>query len=367
MKKEEQYSIRFQQASDSSFETELTQAVENYFLFQKHGRYATPSLWIKLIGLLFSFIAIFVSIFLLKPTVPIFLFLALVLGINKAAIGFNISHQAMHHSLSPKKWINQLMGLSFNLVGMSHQMWHIKHNVFHHAYTNIYAYDEALKEDETFRFSKDARWKPIHRIQHIYGPIAYAVFTFFWAFWLDFEKFFRYRFRGVQTQKIYYSISDVLIFWGTKLYYVLVFLILPIQLLPYSAGNLLLGFGIYHLVSSTLITHILQVEHVNDLTHEVDVSESGEISTSWLQNQLEGTSNFTAKNKAWAWFLGGVNFQIEHHLFQNVASCHLPELSKIVKQVAEKHQLAYHCFPNFKSALFSHYRQLKQYGLKPTS
>lgn len=106
MKKEENLRIRFRTASNSSFETDLTQAVENYFMFQKNGRYATPSLWLKLIGLLISFITLFVSIFFLKPAVPIFLLMAFGLGVNKAANGFNISHQAMHNALSPKKWIN---------------------------------------------------------------------------------------------------------------------------------------------------------------------------------------------------------------------------------------------------------------------
>lgn len=182
-----------------------------------------------------------------------------------------------------------------------------------------------------------------------------------------FREILQVSFRRCTISKIYYSPTDVLIFWATKLYNITFFILLPIQVLPYSGGILLFGFVLYHVVSSTLITYILPVEHINDRTIEVDVTENGDIQCSWMQNQLEGSSNFKARNRVWAWFLRSVNFQIEHHLFQNVASYHLPELSKIVQQVTEKHQLAYHCFPNFKSALFSRYRQLKRFGIKPTS
>ncbi|MBI3234473.1 MAG: acyl-CoA desaturase [Bacteroidetes bacterium] len=357
--------ITFNQKEHQQFWSECREKVEDYLKQQRNGRHASNALWGRMLFLVLLFISCYIAIFAFQPSYIYFLLICITMGLTIASIGFNISHQAVHGCISSNPMVNKLFGYSFNLVGMSDQMWKIKHNVYHHAYTNIYAYDEALKEDETFRFSQDARWLPRHQFQHIYGFFAYAAFTFFWAFWLDFEKWFRYKNVGVQGHKIKYTHSEKAIFWLTKIYYIVAFLVIPAMVLPYSIGQMITGFLLMHLVSSTFITHVLQVKHLNESTQMTQVDQNGFAEHSWAVNQLIGTSNFTAKNPIWQWFIGGVNYQVEHHLFPNVASCHLPHISEIVQETATKHGLPYYMHPNFNVAMVSHYKFLKELGQKP--
>jgi linoleoyl-CoA desaturase len=355
--------IKFNQYNHENFWNELRQEVNQYFTSRGISIYASKTLWAKMIFLVVLFVAVYLSPFVFEmPLWSMWLF-TIVLGILIAAIGFNISHQAAHCCLSPHPKINRLMGLSFNLFGMSDYIWMLKHNVSHHAYTNIYSHDEALKEDETLRLSKDARWLPKHRHQHLYGPLAYAIFTFAWFFWLDIDKLMRYNGWGSRHAKPH-PVGEVVLFWATKVYYVIVFIVLPNILLPITFGQWAVGFFTLHIVSSLLITNILQVEHLNEDVKMPEVDAEGKVSTSWAVSQLQGTSNFKT-NAFFQWISGPVNHQIEHHLFPNIAGCHFPEISKIVKAKAQKFGLQYQCYPSFTAALVSHYKMLKELGRRP--
>lgn len=355
--------IKFSQKQHAQFWDELRAEVHDYFASQGLSTYANARLWAKMVFLVFLFVGSYLSLFFI-PMPPWAMWLVCVaLGVLIAAVGFNISHQAAHGSLSPSPKVNRLWGFSFNLFGMSDYMWMIKHNVSHHAYTNIYANDEALKEDETMRFSKDAKWYPRHRYQHLFGPLAYGLFTVFWFAWLDIDKLMRYNAWGSKSPKPHPK-KEVFIFWFTKVYYVVAFIVLPNVFLPISFGQWVIGFLTMHFVSSILITNILQVEHLNEKVKIAEVGDNNLVTTSWAVNQLEGTSNFKT-NVFFQWISGPVNYQIEHHLFPTIAGCHLPAISKIVEAKAREHGLQYQCFPTFTAALISHYKQLKELGKKP--
>ncbi len=355
--------IKFDQKKHAAFWDELRSEVNAYFTSHGISPYANPRLWAKMILLLVLFTGAYLSLFLIVMPVWTMWLVCIGLGVLIAAVGFNISHQAAHGCLSSSPKINRIMGFSFNLFGMSDYMWMIKHNVSHHAYTNIYVNDEALKEDETMRFSKDAKWFPRHRFQHIYGPIAYGLFTFFWFAWLDIDKLMRYNAWGSRKKQPHPK-KELIIFWATKVYYIIAFVVLPVVLLPVNMGQWAIGFLTMHVVSSILITNILQVEHLNEKVKIAEVGEDNIVTTSWAVNQLEGTSNFKT-NVFFQWISGPVNYQIEHHLFPTVAGCHLPAISKIVEEKARRYGLQYQCFPTFTSALVSHYKQLKVLGEKP--
>jgi linoleoyl-CoA desaturase len=355
--------IKFNQKLHSDFWDELRGEVHAYFTTKQLSPYANARLWAKMILLVVMFVGAYLSLYLFSMPLWLMWTICVVLGILIAAVGFNISHQAAHGALSPSPRINRLMGFSFNLFGMSDYMWMIKHNVSHHAYTNIYANDEALKEDETMRFSKDAKWYPRHRYQHLFGPLAYGMFTVFWFAWLDIDKLMRYNAWGGRSEKSHPK-RELFIFWTTKLYYIIAFVVLPNVFLHIHFGQWAFGFLTMHFVSSILITNILQVEHLNEKVKIAEVGEDQIVTTSWAVNQLEGTSNFKT-NVFFQWISGPVNYQIEHHLFPTVAGCHLPAISKIVETKAKKYGLQYQSFPSFTSALVSHYRQLKVLGERP--
>lgn len=356
--------IHFNKEFQSAFWDELRLEVKAYFHNNNISPYASKGQWVKMITLIVVYVCIYLSLFMFSLPLWSMWLLAFLLGLGMCAIGFNISHQAAHGALSKNHSLNRIMGFSFNLMGMSDYLWMLKHNVSHHAYTNIYENDEALKEDETLRLSEDARWYPYHRFQHIYTPFVYALFTIFWATTLDLDKLRRYNGCGSRSPKPHPA-TELMLFWMTKVFYITVYFVLPLYFLPVSFFQFCIGFVTMQMVGSSLITHILQVEHLNEEARVVKAAESGSVPVSWAVNQLEGTADFRVKSRIFQWFIGPVNYQIEHHLFPHIEGAHLPAVAKIVEAVARKYGLAYHVYPSFWSAVISHYKLLEKLGRKP--
>lgn len=357
--------IHFNRNLDAEFWQTLKTRINQVFQSEKISIHASKLMYIKLFFWILMFIIPYLLLVFTTWALIFKWFLCVMMGISMAGIGFNISHQAAHGAISSKKWINRAFSLSFNLVGMSDYIWRIKHNVFHHAYTNIYEADEALKEGEVLRLSADATWKPIHQFQHFYTAFVYAFFTIFWAFFLDIEKLIRYNGNG-NLEKKAHPTGEVILFWATKIYYVFIMFIVPYFYLKYSLSVICIGFLTIHIIGSSLITHVLQVEHLNEEAIIPTLGDDRKIEKSWAANQLEGTANFKTTSRWFEWFIGGCNYQIEHHLFPHICSEHYPKISKIVEQTATEFGLKYHSFSSFSSAIDSHYRLLKILGQKNT-
>jgi fatty acid desaturase len=79
-------------------------------------------------------------------------------------------------------------------------------------------------------------------------------------------------------------------------------------------------------------------------------------------HQVEATVDFAPHDRILTWFIGGLNFQIEHHLFPRVCHTHYPALSKMVERVRLKHGVRYATHPSATAALRSHYRWLRKLG-----
>lgn len=354
------------QSSQQEFWKTLRYRTSIYFLRNNISKYANAHMYFKIFFMLSLFIAPFFLLMYMELSGITQIILCVVMGIGMAGIGFNISHQAAHDAISGKPWVNRLFSLSFNLVGMSDYIWKIKHNVFHHAYTNVYEMDEALKEGDVMRLSYDAPYKSMYRFQHIYGILVYALFTVFWAFVLDFEKLKRYNAHGAREKKSHPA-GEVILFFATKIYYICIAFILPHYVFGFSWLQVITGFLIVHVVASLLITHVLQVEHLAEEIAAVSPDAHGNVNKSWAQNQLEGTCNFYTWNKVFNWYIGGCNYQIEHHLFPQICSIHYPAISEIVRTTAHEFGLQYICHDSFGKALVSHYKQLQSLGQNPLS
>ena len=73
--------------------------------------------------------------------------------------------------------------------------------------------------------------------------------------------------------------------------------------------------------------------------------EGAHIESEWAVHQVATTVNFATQNKMWNWLFGGLNFQVEHHLFPRISHVHYPELNKRLKQVCAEFNVAYQEFP----------------------
>jgi linoleoyl-CoA desaturase len=343
----------------NSFRAELKKRINQYF--QETGKAATGNiaLYTKAIVLLSAFFFLYVHLVFFTPQTVFAIAECVLLGFVVAGIGFNIMHDGAHGSFSKHAWMNNLAAFSLNLLGGSHFMWNMKHNVIHHAYTNIDGIDDDIDIKPWMRMSTTQPKYKLHKYQHIYFWVLYALLYILWIFVLDYQKYFKRRIGGMPLKKM--SAADHLIFWGFKVLNLAMFIAVPIYVLGFATW--ITGFLIFGVVAGLVISIVFQLAHTVEHTHfpMPDVA-TGRLEDEWAVHQLKTTANFAPRNKVINWFVGGLNFQVEHHLFPNISHIHYPALNKIIKQACEEFSVTYIEYPKMRHAIASHVSFLKQMG-----
>jgi linoleoyl-CoA desaturase len=287
-------------------------------------------------------------------------FLSFVMGIGMAGIGFSVSHDALHGAYSSNSSINKLLGYTFDLMGANGYIWKITHNIIHHTYTNIHGHDEDLEVAGFIRLSPHSEFKSVHRIQHILAFFAYSFATFFWVFIKDYRYFFKENLGPYENKS--HPVSEWITLIVTKILYYSYTLVIPYLVLDITILQLLIGFISLHLTAGLILGIIFQLAHVVEETDHPEPNEENMIDEHWAIHEMVTTNNFARDNKPLSWYIGGLNFQIEHHLFPKVCSIHYPEISKIVEQTANEFDIPYNHHETFREAVASHYRTLKKFG-----
>jgi linoleoyl-CoA desaturase len=284
------------------------------------------------------------------------------MGLCASGLGFNIGHDALHGAYCANKTLNMLAGHSFSLIGANTHNWVILHNRIHHTYTNVAGADGDLEPIPLLRFYPEAKdYRGYHRFQYLYAPFLYAFTSFVWVFKKDFDHIFKTSHMGYQKPPLPKGEFGRLI--GFKSLYFFLFLLAPLIWSDYGVGGVIAGFLAAHAAQGLSLALVFQLGHLvegPEIAHA-----SSQAGLSWHRVQLHGTCNFASQSRVAAWICGGLNQQIEHHLFPNVSHVHYPALSKIVKATAEKHGVPYHEHPTYLSALRSHFRVLKRCGRAP--
>jgi linoleoyl-CoA desaturase len=300
-------------------------------------------------------------LFLFADLTPVqFFFCWVVMGVGVAGIGLGIMHEANHGSLTGQPWLNKLFGYSLNLIGGNSLSWRIQHNVLHHSFTNVHGIDEDLEGGHIMRFTPKEPWKKRHRLQYIYAWALYSLMTFSWVLLKDFKRLKKYNDLGlVKMQNTTYAKAFMTIA-VSKVIYLTYIIAIPL-IVGYSVGAVLLGFVFMHLIAGLLLAMIFQPAHVIE-SHEFHHSTDVEINQSYESHQLNTTSNFAPNNKLLTWYCGGLNYQIEHHIFPSISHVHYPEISKIVRATAEEFGLPYRSAGSFRDALRIHQRTMKKLG-----
>jgi linoleoyl-CoA desaturase len=292
--------------------------------------------------------------------------LCLLMGFGLAGIGLSIMHDANHGSYSTKSWINDGLGYSLNVVGGNAFNWKVQHNVLHHTYTNIHDVDEDISPRGILRMTPHGPWKSIHQFQHLYAWFFYGLMTLVWVSLKDFLRIGKYEKEGlVKKQKTTFS-REWLILASSKVIYFAYILVLPLIVMDITWYQWLVGFLIMHYVAGFILAVIFQPAHVIDGTEYPLPDDEGKMENSWAIHQLHTTTNFANENKILSWYCGGLNYQVEHHLFPNVCHVHYRNLSSIVKKTAHEFGLPYKAAPTFTQALWLHGKLLKELGKKPT-
>lgn len=324
------------------------------------GRVATGDwrLWHKAIILLTAFFSIFGMILFTEYPGWIKILLCIVLGAITASIGFNVGHDANHGSFCANKKRNNSFRLSFNLHGIFSFFWREKHNVLHHTYTNMNGFDEDISGVRILRMHPDQIWRPIHHYQALYCWFLYGLLHIGWVWFNDFKKYFQ---GHIEKKKLHMKKKDHLNFWMTKIFFGTFFCALPWIFLGFKTW--IIGYLVYEFSVGIITSIVFQLAHVVEKTSQPAVLVATE--EEWILHEVLTTANFGMKNKALSWFVGGLNFQIEHHLFPKVSHVHYPFLSIKVQEVCKEHGVPYNKYSSFWSSLKSHARKMAELGRKP--
>lgn len=351
---------KFDNTQSKDFLIDLRKSVDDYFKNHKKTRFGNTDMMVKTI-FMFSlyFIPYLVIVSNSIDSNFVYWLMWVLMGVGTAGIGLSVMHDANHGAYSKNKGINRLLGISLNLLGGSAENWKIQHNRLHHTYTNIHDMDPDVSPMGLLRFSPQAKWKKIHQYQHIYAWFFYGLMTFSWATNKEFKQLNDFLKENVITSKEYRSLMIEMVIWKV-IYYGYIFAI------PYFVGDISLGFWLLcfmsmHFVAGLILSTIFQTAHIMPNSDYPRV-KNGTVENNWAIHQLETTTNYAPKSKFFSWFVGGLNFQIEHHLFPNMCHVHYKAISQIVEEKSKKYKLPYSSYNTFFRALVEHTKMLKQLG-----
>lgn len=358
-------SVKFVNPEQRAFYQALKQNVQQYFIDNGISTHANATMVTKSIVLVLMYLIPFAIILFVQPSLAITLGLWALMGVAFAGIGMSIMHDANHGAYSSSPAINKWMGYTVNLAGSVVFNWKLQHNVLHHTYTNIQHLDEDIASKAGMRFTDHAPLKRAHRLQFLYIFGHYSIMTLYWIFAKDFVQLIRYRKDGVNAASPAEYRMQIVRLIAIKLTYFFAFLVMPTLIFHIPFGEVIIGFLLMHVVGSLILSLVFQLAHTVEGTDHPIPDADGNIHNIWAVHQLHTTMNFSRKNKILSWYVGGLNYQVEHHLFPKICHVHYPKIAPIVKKTAEQYNIPYLESPTFWSALRSHMRLLYKLGRVP--
>ena len=345
----------------AGFRSVLTERVDEYFQAAGVPRTGDWRMFLKTAIILAWLAVSYVLLVFFSTSLIAAVISAFALAQGLALLGFNVMHDGAHDSYSGSKKVNWWMGFTLDLAGGSHMLWRQKHNFLHHTYTNIEELDDDLHTHGLLRLSPQQTWRPWHRFQHLYAFPVYSLLTLSWLNFNDFQKLFSGRIGHYKLRKP--KTSDISLFFLTKMFYIGYALGLP--LLFHPVLKVLIAFLAIHLILGFTLSIVFQLAHtVAGNTFPTPTADTATIENEWAIHEVETTANFAPGNKLVTWYLGGLNFQIEHHLFTRICHVHYPAISGIVEKTCQDFGIPYVTYPTLYSAFAAHYRFLRVMGLK---
>jgi linoleoyl-CoA desaturase len=337
----------------------LKARVDAYFNGVRHPA-GNRKLYFKALLQVAAAFALYVALVFYTPPALISIVLCVILGIDLALIGFNVMHEGGHQSFSKYAWLNKVSAYFLNILGGNQYYWKIKHNQNHHTYTNIEGMDSDIDVKPLMRLHEGQPRHPYHRFQHIYWFFLYGISYLAWVFYEDFQKYFSGRI-SANSERKKIARSEHIVFWVSKIVYVLAYIVIPIAFVGWLWWAV--GFLIITFVCGLAISIVFQLAHVVGVT-SFHSAEGGVSKTEWAVHQLASTCNFGTSSKSLHWLLGGLNFQIEHHLFPRVSHIHYPAISVFVREACQQSGIVYHEYSTMMAAIISHIKLLQRLGRK---
>lgn len=354
--------VRFNTKAQPEFFRELRGRVNQYFQDNKISPKGNLNMVLKTV---FMCILYFTPLIIILSGAVTTFWMSIVMwslmGLGMAGIGLSVMHDANHGAYSTNKTVNNMMGYLVNFLGAFHVNWKMQHNVMHHSFTNIDGHDGDI-DNAFFRFAPQQPNKKMFKYQKYYAPFLYGFMTIFWYVFKDFEDIRFYHKEGILKKHGYNFKNQVAHLVFNKIWYTVLTLVLPLIILPLPWWQVLIGFFLMFFISGLILALIFQPAHVLEETSFYKPDEKGSVENNWAIHQMKTTANFAMKSKWFTWLIGGLNYQVEHHLFPNICHVHYSKISKIVKETAAEYNVPYYHHKTFAKALGSHFRLLSDLG-----
>lgn len=354
--------VKFINKNQAAFFGILRAKVDDYFQknnLQKHGN---NSLVFKAFFMLSLYLIPYIFILIGNFTPLINILLCIIMGLGVAGTGMSVMHDAIHGSFSNKNWLNKFFGASIYTLGGNAYNWEVQHNQLHHTYTNIHEIDEDITGKFLLRLNFSEKKKWIHRFQHIYAFFLYSLMTLSFL-WKDFKEIKLFNQLSKEGFVKAFPAKELAILIFSKIAYILFICVLPIFVLNISFGQWLVGFMAMHITSGLILSTIFQLAHVVEGVEMPAPDENSCVENTWAVHQLNTTANFFGRSKLLSWYIGGLDYQIEHHLFPKISHIYYKDISKIVAETAKEYGIAYNSKGGFFKALKSHIYMLKHLGV----
>jgi len=350
-------SLRFTQQRE--FRNALNARVDAYLHDNNIPARSIPAMYLKTVVALALWLGVYLLLLLGHFPLLVNVALCVVWALAIASVGFNVVHDANHSGYSNNPRVNRLISFSAEMLGMSGFRWRTKHNVWHHTYTNVAGFDDDIEAYGLIRLTPRAPWKPWHKFQAWYFPLVYGLIGF------DFiMRDFLMAFFGKSDAKHIYpkmGAADKVTFWAGKLFFFGIMIALPLLVFPW--WQVLIGFLIVMLTVGLVLGVIFQLAHINgDAAFPEPAGNPLHIDTEWAVHQVETTVDFAPHNRLLSFYIGGLNFQVEHHLLPHICHLDYPRLAPIVRATCEEFGIRYKCYDTWREAFGSHWRELRLLG-----
>ena len=322
-----------------------------------------PTWWcvMKIVVLLAAYVFVFYKGFCTGPTAS--LAWPALLGVLISRAGF-IMHHGNHASFSSNRWVNAAAAGLMDFSGANYLVWQHEHNVAHHLSPNELGHDNDCEIGEPFtRMHPDLPQFWWTRFQAVTALLGMTTVTAKWAI-SDILDFARNRVGNIH---FYASLSDwaSMLFWKGTLAFRVV--LLPLWLGggtfqgpeggdgSWSRG-LCARYGLASVVASLILAHTFVVNHIQEGLVPEDYNAH------WAVKQVQGSANWSSGSVFANAFSGGLNHQIEHHLFPQLSYLRYPRIAPAVRAACAAHGLTYRTYPSFASAWLSFVATLNAYG-----
>lgn len=354
--------VRFNVKDRPEFFKELRKRVDQYFRDNDLSRHANLNMKLKTVFMLgLYFVPLILMITGVVSSFWTMMVLWVLMGFGMSGIGLAIMHDANHGSYSKNRKVNNVLGYLVNFLGAYHVNWKIQHNVLHHSFTNVTGFDEDI-DNPVMRFTPNQKRKKIFRFQAFYAPFFYGIMTLYWLISKDFQSLVKYRKEGLLAgQGLTFKKAMAQVIFN-KIWYLSLTLVLPVIMIDLPWWHILLGFLLMQFICGLLLALIFQPAHVIEETDFYVPDSNNSLENNWAIHQMRTTSNFANKSIIFSWLIGGLNYQIEHHLFPNICHVHYRKISTIVKETAKEFNVPYYQHRTFLGAIKSHFLLLNELG-----